>query len=384
MKTLKKKLTLLGSTGSIGRQTLQIINDLDYEIFGLTANSNAALLAEQAREFNPRCVAISDNSCYNELKLLLADTSISITAGAQAVEELAAVNTGMVLNAIVGIAGLKSSLAALKAGNQLSLANKESLVAAGELVINTAREAKANIIPVDSEHSAIFQCLNGENCDKIKRVLLTASGGPFFGYTREMLEKITVEDALKHPNWSMGSKITIDSATMMNKGLEFIEAMFLFSLTAEQIEVLVHRQSIVHSAVEFVDNAIIAQMGAPDMKIPIAYALTYPDRRSINSQPVSLFDIEKLTFERPDTVNFPCLATAIKAAKIGGLAPCAVNSANEEAVSLFLNKKISFNDIGDIVNGALSQKIKQGRYNLDDVIETDINSREYVRDLAGH
>jgi len=377
---MTKHITLLGSTGSIGTQTLHTAKLLKTPIRALAAGKQIESLERQAREFHPRYVAIGDKSLYKALKTALSDTDIVVSAGEDAVAELAFdENAGTVVNAVVGIAGLRSTLAAAKAGNTIALANKESLVTGGDLVKEALKESKAELLPVDSEHSAIFQCLNGEPRDKIKKILLTASGGPFFGRTREELSSVTVEDALRHPNWSMGRKITVDSATLMNKGLEVIEAMHLFDVSPDDIEVLVHRQSIVHSAVEFHDGAVIAQLGSPDMHLPIQYALTYPDRMHSLSKPLSLFDVGTLTFERPDPDTFTCFAAAMKAAKRGGLAPCAVNGANEAAVALFLDGKIKFLEIGELVNGALEAYSDRKAETLDDILEVDHAAREYVK-----
>lgn len=376
---LKKTITVLGSTGSIGTQTLDIARFLSLEVTGLCANSSVKLLARQAREFNVKYAVIGDEALYSDLKLALADTGISVSAGKAEVERLAAVKTDITLNAVVGIAGLNATLAAINAKNTLALANKESLVTAGELVNAAKQKSGASLIPVDSEHSAIFQCLNGENCGRINRIILTASGGPFFGKTEEQLEKITPADALHHPNWSMGKKITIDSATLMNKGLELIEAMHLFNVGADKIDIHVHRQSILHSAVEFCDGTVIGQLGVADMRIPIQYAVTYPDRLPTPAKTLSLFDVGTLTFEKPDESTFRCLAAAKAAAKMGGLYPCAVNGANEEAVQLFLDGKISFLQIGKLVESALELSCKTENYSISDVYEADTAARELVK-----
>lgn len=379
---MRKPLVLLGSTGSIGTQALDVARALGLRIEGLAANQNIRLLEQQAREFLPRRVAVRDKTKYQTLKTALSDTSIEVTAGEEAVDALAAAPGVKVLNSVVGIAGLSPTLAAIDAGNDLALANKETLVAAGELVMRRAAERNIALLPVDSEHSAIFQCLNGENRDRIERVLLTASGGPFFGRTREELLTVTAEDALRHPNWSMGAKITVDSATLMNKGLELIEAMRLFSLPSEKITVMVHRQSIVHSAVEFQDGAVIAQLGAPDMRLPIQYALTYPERRPCPGEKLSLFDCGALTFERPDEETFPCLALAKQAAARGGLAPCVLNGANEAAVSLFLMGKLSFPAIAETVGRALETVSGPDSYGLSDVLAADRAAREFVLSIT--
>ena len=376
-----KSLALLGSTGSIGVQTLRVAESLGIKINALSAGSNVKLLALQARRFSPKAVAIADESRYSELKLLLNDTPIKVSAGPDAAAQLVACSgADTVLNAVVGIAGLSCTMAALQNSRRLALANKESLVTAGELVMAEAARTGCELIPVDSEHSAIFQCLNGENRDKIKRIVLTASGGPFFGMDRGQLASVGVRDALQHPNWSMGAKITVDSATMMNKGLELIEAMHLFSVPPEKIEVVVHRQSIVHSGVEFTDGAVIAQLGVPDMALPIQYALTYPDRAPGLSEPLDLFSVSRLTFERPDTDAFGCLGLAKRAAERGGLWPCVLNGANEEAVGLFLRERIPFLAIEELVSAALEgYRPASGSYTLDDVYAADLAAREAVR-----
>jgi len=381
---MTERITLLGSTGSIGLQTLEVARTLGIRVQALAAGHQVEALAQQAREFCPRRVAIGDLSCYTQLKALLADTAIEVSAGEEAVAALAAApDAGTVVNAVVGIAGLRATLAAAAAGNPIALANKESLVAGGSLVKAALAASHAPLLPVDSEHSAIFQCLNGEPRDRIRKILLTASGGPFFGMKRDALARVTVADALRHPNWSMGKKITVDSATMMNKGLEVIEAMHLFDVPPERIEVVVHRQSIVHSAVEFSDGAVIAQLGAPDMRLPIQYALTYPDRLPCPAKPLSLFEAGTLTFARPDIETFACFAAALSAAKRGGLAPCCLNGANEEAVALFLAGRIRFLEIGELVCGALDAVADRQAASIEDVLAVDTAAREYVRSRTG-
>ncbi len=376
---MTKRLTILGSTGSIGTQALDVAQNLNMPVYGLSAHQNTALLEQQARAFHPRCVAIGDAAHYKRMKTALADTDIIVTAGPGAVAELAAQPVDLVLNAVVGIAGLGATMACLQAKNTLALANKESLVTAGELVMAAARRNNVPVIPVDSEHSAIFQCLNGENRDRINKILLTASGGPFFGKTQAALQNITPAQALRHPNWQMGQKISIDSATLMNKGLELIEAMHLFDVSADQIEIHVHRQSILHSAVEFCDGSVIAQLGTADMRTPIQYAITYPDRLPGVGKALSLFEVGALTFERADAETFLCLAAATRAATLRGLYPCAVNGANEEAVALFLQGKIGFLKIGELVEKALSLPCDRQDYSLEMVYEIDSAARELVR-----
>lgn len=377
---MSKKISVLGSTGSIGVQALDVIRDKGYTAVALAANgSNLELVEKQVREFKPRVVAINNEEKAKELKLKISDTDTLVLANGEGIIEAAAEESAdIVLNAIVGIAGLKPTLAAIKSKKDIALANKETLVAGGDVVLNAAKQNNIKILPVDSEHSAIFQCLQGVPENSLKKILLTASGGPFFGKKKDELKDITPAQALKHPNWDMGAKITIDSATLMNKGLEVIEAVRLFGVGADDIEVLVHRQSIVHSAVELVDGGVIAQLGAPDMCLPIQYALTYPERLSSISKPLSLTDIKTLTFEKPDTETFECLATCIDAVNIGSVKPAAANGANEMAVSLFLNGKIGFLDIGRLVRLATdNQKIIEN-YTLNDVLEADKTAREFV------
>lgn len=377
---IEKTITLLGSTGSIGTQALDVARAHGIKIKALAAGKNAELLEAQAREFKPSTVALSDEKLAKQLKVSLADTDIKVTGGESAAEELAAESCDAVLNAIVGIAGLKSTLAAIGSGNTLALANKESLVCAGDIVMECARKNNVSILPVDSEHSAIFQCLQGIPEGAVSKILLTASGGPFFGKTKEELENATVADALNHPNWDMGAKITVDSATMMNKGLEVIEAMHLFGVSAKDIEILVHRQSIVHSAVETADGAVIAQLGTPDMRLPIQYALTYPERLSCPCKRLSLTQIGSLTFEKPDTDTFLCLAACLKAAESRGLKTAAANGAGEAAVKLFLDGKLKFLQIGELVSCAVDNQAAVKSYSVDDVFAADKAARAFVLD----
>lgn len=372
-------MILIGSTGSIGTQSLKVAKNLNIKVNAIAAGGNAELLSKQAKAFLPSVVAINDESKYSELKTSLKETNVKVMAGSDAVCELASMkDCGTVLNSVVGIAGLKVTLAALKAKNILALANKESLVTGGDLV----KKLGGVILPVDSEHSAIFQSLNGEKGNKINKILLTCSGGPYFGKTKKDLENVTIADTLNHPNWAMGKKITVDSATLMNKGLEVIEAVHLFGVKMSQIEILIHRQSILHSAVEFSDGAVIGQMGVADMAIPIQYALTYPQRMPCEVKKLSLTDVGTLTFDKPDLDTFICLKAALKAIEIGGLAPCFINGANEEAVSLYLNNKISFNRIGELVYGALEAYKPKTAEKYEDVIECDKLARIYVRENA--
>lgn len=378
-----KEIVLLGSTGSIGTQTLDVCRVHNIKVKALSANSSVKLLEEQAREFRPEYVCITDESCLEELRTRLADTNIRILSGIEGLCELAQLPCDTVVNAVVGMVGLRPTLAAASAGRTIALANKETLVAGGRLVTDCVRENGAKLLPIDSEHSAIFQCLMGAGDNAVEKILLTASGGPFFGKTRAQLENVTREQALKHPNWSMGAKITIDSATLMNKGLELIEAVRLFDVRAEQIEIVVHRQSIIHSAVEFVDGAVIAQLGSADMRIPIQLALTYPARLPCPAKKLSLFDVGTLTFDRADEDTFTCLAAAKKAISMEGNAPCIINSANEAAVALFLADKIRFLDIGEAVCSALSEVPFIETPTLQDILSSQRAAEEYVRTKFG-
>ena len=367
-----KTLAVLGSTGSIGVQALEVAELMEFKIEALTANSRTDILEEQIRKFRPRLAAVADEKAAADLKIRVADTSTTVLSGAAGVEECARCGADSVLNSIVGIAGLAPTLAAVETGSTIALANKETLVAGGKIVMDSAAAKGVSILPVDSEHSAIFQSLQGyRGKNQIKRLILTASGGPFFGKTRDELKKVTLAQALKHPNWSMGAKITIDSATMMNKGLELIEAAWLFGIKAENIDILVHRQSIVHSLVEYIDNSVIAQLGVPDMRIPIQYALTYPDRYPSPVSQLSLADAATLTFERPDYETFSCINLCRKAFEKGGLYPAAVNAANEKANELFREGRIGFLDIPRAVEAAFDLVAPVYDYTLEEVFETD-------------
>lgn len=373
-----KSLIVLGSTGSIGTQALEVCERQGYKVNALAAGGNIELLEHQARKFGVKLVAVFDENKAKDLKIKLKDTDIKILSGADGVCEVAQSQGDIVLNAIVGIAGLRPTLAAIESGKDIALANKETLVTGGEIVNRKAKEKGVKILPVDSEHSAIFQSLQGASKGSLKKILLTASGGPFYNKKTEDLQNVTVKDALNHPNWSMGAKITIDSATLMNKGLEVIEAVHLFGLPASDIEVLVHRQSIIHSGVELSDGAVIAQLGTPDMRLPIQYALTYPQRSDFCFERLSLSDIGTLTFEKPDTETFRCLPLCIEAINGGGLKPTAVNGANEQAVKLFLEGKIKFLQIADLVEKALLSAQNKKDFTLDDILETDKLARECV------
>ncbi len=379
---MKKKVAILGSTGSIGTQSLEVCEKHDMQVTALSAYHNIDLLEQQARKFRPEIVSVYCEDKYAQLRERLADTDIKVLAGDEGLQAIAQMNdSDILLNSIVGMAGLRPTLWGIEAGKDIALANKETLVAGGELVIGAADKKGVKIYPVDSEHSAIFQCLQGNDRRQLKGIILTASGGPFFGKTYDELRSVTKEQALHHPNWDMGSKITIDSATLMNKGLEFIEAKWLFDLEPEQIEIVVHRQSVVHSAVEYNDNSVIAQLGVPDMKIPIQYALLYPERVECPTGRLSLTDYGKLTFEKPDYETFKCLTAAIEAIKLGGAYPCLVNSANEEAVRAFLHDEIPFIRIGEIVSSVLEHFAFSEIKSYDDVAEADKAAREYVRGI---
>jgi len=378
-----KEIVLLGSTGSIGIQTLDVCRAHNIKVKALSANSSVELMEQQAREFKPQYVCLADESSAAELKTRLADTDTKVLGGFEGVCELARLSCDIVVNSVVGMVGLRPTLEAAAAGNDIALANEETLVAGGALVTECVKKHGVKLLPIDSEHSAIFQCLLGAEGNRFEKIILTASGGPFFGKTRDELENVTREQALMHPNWSMGAKITIDSATLMNKGLEFIEAVHLFGARPEQIEVVVHRQSIIHSAVEFEDGAVIAQLGSVDMRIPIQLALTYPKRLACPAKKLSLFDVGALTFDRPDEDTFVCLALAKKAISMGGNAPCIINSANEAAVALFLADRIRFNEIGEAVSMALDSIDFIKSPDLDDILSTQCAAEELVRTKFG-
>lgn len=379
---MNKTVSVLGSTGSIGTQSLEVCEKHGFRVYGLSANNNIDLLEQQTRKFSPEYVCIGNEEKYSELKQRLSDTGVKVLCGMDGLCTIASLEQNdIVLNSVVGMVGLLPTLTAINAGKDVALANKETLVAGGEIVMSSAKEKDVTIYPVDSEHSAIFQCLQGNKREQLSKIILTASGGPFFKKTYDDLKKVTKEDALKHPNWSMGNKITIDSATLMNKGLEFIEAKWLFDLTPEQIEIVVHRQSVVHSAVEYNDYSVIAQLGIPDMKIPIQYALLYPDRLECPTKRLSLTDYGSLTFEKPDYETFKCLSSAIEAIKLGGAYPCLVNSANEEAVKAFLNDEIPFIEIGEIVLSVIEKFAPAQINSYEDIVRADISAREYVRNI---
>ncbi len=375
-----KAVSLLGSTGSIGRQTLEVCAALGIRVEALTAHHNVDLLERQARQFRPQMVALYELEPALELARRLKDMNIHVAYGLEGMVEAASMpESEAVVTAVVGMAGLQPTLAAIRRGKRVALANKETLVCAGELVVNAARQFGAEIVPVDSEHSAIFQCLQGcRDKEEVKRLILTCSGGPFFGLSREETAKKTKADALRHPNWSMGEKITIDCATLMNKGLEFIEAMHLFHVPAEQVSVVIHRQSIIHSMVEFKDGAVLAQLGTPDMRLPIRYALTWPSRGEADLAGLDLLSCPPLTFHPPDVEAFPCLKLAMDCAKSGGTSGAILNGANEAAVGRFLREEISFGEISKLVARALDAIPVKSNPALEDILEADQRARQMV------
>lgn len=377
---MKKTIAVLGSTGSIGVQSLDVALKSGYTVDAVTANRNFKKTEEQIRQFKPRFAALSDPAAAAELRLRVRDTSTKVYSGDEGICMCAAeTDADTVIDSIVGLAGLRPALTVLESNKTLALANKEALVAGGNLVLDKAKKSGKAILPVDSEHSAIFQCLEGKPSNKaLKKIILTASGGPFFGKTRDELKNVTARDALKHPNWDMGAKITIDSASMFNKGLELIEAHFLFGIAPEKIDILVHRESIIHSMVEYDDNSVIAQLGLPDMRIPIQYALTYPERYASPVGELDLSELGRLTFFKPDYEVFDCLGICREAIIRGGLFPAAVNSANEEANRLFREDKISFLDLGRLIRTAFSVTPDKKDYTLDDVFEIDKAARRAV------
>ena len=379
---MMKCVTILGSTGSIGRQSLDIISRMPgVKVAALTAGTSVERMAQQCRQFLPELAVMATQEAAQQLSERIADLNIRVAWGEAGLIEAATLESAdCVITAVVGMLGLKPTLAAIRAGKRIGLANKETLVCAGELVMAEAKKYDVEIIPVDSEHSAIFQCLmRMHDKRELERIILTCSGGPFFGMTREQLLTVTKADALKHPNWKMGAKITVDCATLMNKGLEVIEAMRLYRVPVEQVEVVIHRQSIVHSLVEFVDGAVMAQLGAPDMRLPIQLALTYPERQPCPVDKLNLTKCGPLSFCEPDTQAFPCLALARVCAKAGGTACPVMNGANEEAVALFLNDKIGFYDIYELVAGAVEAVPFIENPTLEEILDADLQAREYVR-----
>ena len=378
---MSKRIAVLGSTGSIGRQSLDVIDACGMSVAALTANSSVERMEEQARQFKPELVALVDEKAADDLRVRLADTNVKVAGGMSGLLEAAAIpSADTVITSVVGMVGLRPTLAAIREGKRIALANKETLVCAGELMLEEARDYGAQILPVDSEHSALFQSLEGNDPREVKRLILTCSGGPFYGKKAEELEHVTREDALRHPNWSMGAKITVDSATLMNKGLEFIEAMHLYHMPPEKISVLIHRESIIHSLVEYCDNAMIAQLGSPDMRLPIQYALTWPRRIHGPAAPLDLWGCGGLTFGTPDTETFRCLALAYEAARAGGTAGAILNGANEAAVAQFLAGKIGFLDIARRVERAMERVAVVQEPGLEDILNADQEARRAALD----
>lgn len=380
-----KKISILGSTGSIGTQTLDVVrkNKDKFEVVAISANSSIDLLLEQILEFNPKYVAVYDEESAKKLKDMIPNNiDIEILSSMEGLVKICELEeVDVVLTAVVGMIGLVPTMAAIKAKKTIALANKETLVTAGEIVMREAKKNNVEILPVDSEHSAIFQCLNGERKKDIEKIILTASGGPFRGKKKEELIKVTKNEALKHPNWDMGRKISIDSSTLMNKGLEVIEAKWLFDVDVEDIDIVVHPQSIIHSMVSFRDSSVMAQMGCPDMRLPIEYALTYPGRSETDFERLDLAKIATLTFEKPDMETFPCLELAFKALKLGGTYPAVLNSANEVLVNEFLNDKIGFYDIPYYIERSLDQHNNRSNPTLEDILEVDKETREFLANL---
>lgn len=375
-----KKIAILGSTGSIGTQTLEVVETQgDIVVTALAAGSNIKLLEEQARKFLPKLVCVWEEEKARELAVSIKDLPVRVVFGMEGLIEAATEPSAeIVVTAVVGMIGIRPTIAAMEAGKDIALANKETLVTAGHIIMPLAKKQGVNIFPVDSEHSAIFQCLNGENKKTIHKVLLTASGGPFRGKTREELKSVQVEDALKHPNWSMGRKITIDSSTMVNKGLEVMEAKWLFDVDMDQVEVVVQPKSIIHSMVEFKDGAVMAQLGTPDMKLPIQYALYYPERRFLPGERLDFCSLKEIAFEKPDMVNFPGLSLAYQAGKRGGTLPTVFNAANERAVEKFLSREISYLSITDIIEGAMSGHTVKENPTVEEILEAENAAYEYI------
>lgn len=373
-------LSILGSTGSIGTQAIDVAQKLNMRVAALTANTNVKLIEEQIRLLKPELAVMYDEASAKALKIAVADTNTNVLSGMEGLLEASSISSAdTVLNSLVGMIGLLPTLTAAKAKKNIALANKETLVAGGDLVMRTIKENGVKLLPVDSEHSAIFQCLQASPKEgMLKRLILTASGGPFFGKSEEELKNVTVAEALNHPNWSMGAKITVDSATMMNKGLEIIEARWLFDVDADNIDVVVHRQSIIHSLIEFVDNSVLAQLGLPDMRIPIQYALTYPDRLPSPVKPLNLWEVGTLTFGKPDYETFKCLTACKDALKIGGTAPAIANGANEVANELFRKGEIKFLQIGELVSQSIKEVKAQPINNVEDVLGADKAARDFV------
>ena len=375
-----RRIAVLGSTGSIGTQTLEVVeNHPDMEITALAAGSNIRLLEEQIRRFRPKVAAVWSEERAEELKARVADLDVRVEAGMDGLIAVATeASAQVVVTAVVGMIGIRPTIAAIQAGKDIALANKETLLTAGHLIIPMVRERGVRLLPVDSEHSAIFQCLNGEHGNRIHKILLTASGGPFRGKTREEMKNIQVEDALKHPNWSMGQKITIDSSTMVNKGLEVMEARWLFGVEMDQVQVVVQPQSIIHSMVEFEDGAVMAQLGTPDMKLPIQYALCWPERRPMGGERLDFWKLAEIRFEKPDFDNFPGLSLAYEAGRTGGSLPTVFNAANERAVSMFLNRKIGYLTITDIIESAMRRHTVIPNPSVEQILEAERDTYDYI------
>lgn len=375
-----KKIAILGSTGSIGTQTLEVVRQTgELEVVALAAGSSVEKMEQQIREFHPRLAAMWEETAAKELRERTADLDVKVVSGMEGLLEIAVLPESQVLvTAIVGMIGIRPTIAAIRAGKDIALANKETLVTAGHIIMPLAKECRVSILPVDSEHSAIFQSLNGEPVGKIEKILLTASGGPFRGKTKADLEKVQVEDALKHPNWAMGRKITIDSSTMVNKGLEVMEAKWLFGVDLDRIQVVVHPQSVIHSAVQYVDGAVIAQLGVPDMKLPIQYALFYPDRRYMPGKRLDLFELGQMTFEKPDPDTFTGLALAYEAARVGGSMPTVYNAANEKAVALFLDRKIRYLQIPEIIAEAMAHHRRIEEPSVEQILAAEAETYDYI------
>ena len=375
-----KKIAILGSTGSIGTQTLEVVRQTgELEVVALAAGSSVEKMEQQIREFHPRLAAMWEETAAKELRERTADLDVKVVSGMEGLLEIAVLPESQVLvTAIVGMIGIRPTIAAIRAGKDIALANKETLVTAGHIIMPLAKECGVSILPVDSEHSAIFQSLNGEPAGKVEKILLTASGGPFRGKTKADLEKVQVEDALKHPNWAMGRKITIDSSTMVNKGLEVMEAKWLFGVDLDRIQVVVHPQSVIHSAVQYVDGAVIAQLGVPDMKLPIQYALFYPDRRYMSGKRLDLFELGQMTFEKPDPDTFTGLALAYEAARVGGSMPTVYNAANEKAVALFLDRKIRYLQIPEIIAEAMAHHRRIEEPSVEQILAAEAETYYYI------
>lgn len=378
-----KKIAILGSTGSIGTQTLEIVrNQPDLQVVSLAAGTNVELMEEQIREFRPKMAAMWSEEAAADLARRVADMDMKIVSGMEGLLEISTIEEADILvTAIVGMIGIRPTIAAIEQGKTIALANKETLVTAGHIIMPLAKKHGVSILPVDSEHSAIFQSLHGENRERVSKIILTASGGPFRGRKKEELEKMSIEDALKHPNWSMGQKVTIDSASLVNKGLEVMEACWLFDVPLEQVQVVIHPQSIIHSAVEYADGGIMAQLGMPDMKLPIQYALFYPDRRPLSGKRVDFFELGQLTFEKPDTETFRGLQLAYEAARTGGSLPTVFNAANEKAVALFVQRKIGFLQIPELIERSMGHHKVIDSPSVEEILQVEAETHEYIKQV---